>query len=227
MSNSSIFTYYKKQLSREICLRTRDFKSILNAILFFLMIIVFFPLTIPANSNQLMLLTPGIIWIGLIFSIFLSSEHLFSQDYTDGIIEQWFVSTIPITIVVLAKLSIHCLIIICSVILLSPLLAILLKLNLYQIYILDLSVVFGAPSIIALCALAEAFAVDIKQKSLIMGLIVLPLNIPILIIGSSIIRAVIMHEPVSAMLAILLAITCLTGFCLPFAIAGVIRVCLI
>lgn len=227
MSNRSLILQFKNQLSREISLRVRDYKSIFNAVLFFLMIVIFFPLTIPINSTSLNLLIPGIIWIGLIFSIFLSSENLFAQDYADGIIEQWFVSTVPIALLVFAKLIIHGLIIISSVVLLSPLLAVILKLTTYQVFILDVSVIFGAPSVIALCALSEAFAVGMKQKSLIMGLVVLPLNIPILILGSAIIRAVIIHEPVSGMLAILLAISCLAGFLLPFAIAGVVRFCLI
>ncbi len=227
MSNSSMLFNYKKQLSREMCLRLRDFKSMLNAVLFFLMIIVFFPLTIPANSSSLNLLTPGIIWVGLIFATFLSAEHLFSQDYADGVVEQWFVSSIPVTIIVLAKLSIHCLIIVGSLLLLSPLIAILLKLTWYQVLILDASVVCAIPTIVALCALAEAFAAGIKQKTLIMGLIVLPLNIPVLIIGSSIMRAALMNEAVSGMLAILLAISLLAWLFVPLAIAGVIKICLV
>lgn len=227
MSKKPLVLQLKHQLSREISLRLRDSKSMFNAVLFFLMVVIFFPLTIPANSNSLNLLIPGMIWIGLIFSILLSSDDLFAQDYADGIIEQWLVSTLPITLLVFAKLIIHSFVIIISVLLLSPLLAVILKLNIYQVFILNLSVLFGAPAIVALCALSEAFAVNIKQKSLIMGLVVLPLNIPILILGSAIMRAVIIHEPVSAMLAIMLAISCLAGFFLPFAIAGVIRVCLI
>jgi len=227
MSDRSLILQFKNQLSREISLRVRDYKSIFNAVLFFLMIVIFFPLTIPINSPGLNLLIPGMIWIGLIFSIFLSSENLFAQDYADGIIEQWLVSTIPVTLLVFAKLIVHGLIIISSVVFLSPILAVIFNLNIYQVFILDLSVIFGAPSVISICALSEAFTVGIKQKSLIMGLVVLPLNIPILILGSAIIRAVIIHEPVSGMLAILLAISCLSGFLLPFAIAGVVRVCLL
>lgn len=227
MKKDTLFLHYQKLLGREICLRQRDIKSILHAVLFFLMIVIFFPLTIPANSNYLSLLIPGIVWIGLIFSIFLSSENLFTQDYADGIIEEWMVSTIPFTIIILAKLSIHFFIMVTSIVLLSPLLGILLKINLYQIYILDLSVIFGAPSVIAICALAEAFSVGIKQKSLLMGLIILPFNVPILILGSSIIRAVIIQEPVSGMLAIMLAISLISIFLLPFAIAGVIKICVI
>ena len=196
MNSFSIYNIYKKQLAREICLKSRNLKSIFNSILFFLMIVIFFPLTIPANSNSLSLLTPSIIWVGIVFSIFLSSEDLFSQDYTDGIIEQWIVSSIPITVIVFAKLSVHYVMMVSAIIILSPILALLLKLDLYQVYILDISVICGAPAIIAFCALAEAFAVGIKQKSLIMGLVVLPLNIPILIIGSAISRGVIMHEPI-------------------------------
>jgi heme exporter protein B len=227
MSDRSLILQFKNQLSREISLRVRDYKYIFNAVLFFLMIVIFFPLTIPINSPGLNLLIPGMIWIGLIFSIFLSSENLFAQDYADGIIEQWLVSTIPITLLVFAKLIVHGLIIISSVVFLSPILAVIFNLTLYQVFILDMSVIFGAPSVISICALSEAFTVGIKQKSLIMGLVVLPLNIPILILGSAIIRAVIIHEPVSGMLAILLAISCLSGFLLPFAIAGVVRVCLL
>ena len=201
-------------------------KIFFSAILFFLMIIIVLPLTIPANSNALNILTPGIIWIAVLFAVFLSAERLFSQDYDDGVVEQWLVSTVPVTTIVLAKLTVHWLIIVGSIVCLSPVVAILLKLSWYAVSIVALSVIFATPAIVALCGMAEAFAAGIKQKTLIMALIVIPLNIPVLILGSTVLRAAIEKEPVSGMLALLLAISCISIISIPFAIAGIVKICL-
>lgn len=226
MSRDSLIYNYKRQLHREWVIRLRDLRSSINAVLFFLMIIIVFPLTIPANSDALSVLTPGIIWIAVLFAVFLSAERLFSQDYDDGVVEQWLVSTVPITTIVLAKLTVHWLIIVGSILCLSPLVAILLKLSWYEVGILILSVLFATPTIVALCGMAEAFAAGIKQKTLIMALIVIPLNIPVLILGSTVLRTAMDQDPVSGMLALILAISCISMLSIPFAIAGIVKICL-
>ena len=127
----SLKSLFFRQLKREGLLQIRDFRTAINAGLFFLMLIVFFPLTLPVNSNILRIVAPGLIWVGVLLSLFLSSEKLFKQDYEDGIIEQWFVSPYPITIMVLAKISIHWLVNNIPVLLISPFITILFKLNIF------------------------------------------------------------------------------------------------
>ena len=217
----SLKSLFFRQLKREGLLQIRDFRTAINAGLFFLMLIVFFPLTLPVNSNILRIVAPGLIWVGVLLSLFLSSEKLFKQDYEDGIIEQWFVSPYPITIMVLAKISIHWLVNIIPVLLISPFMAILFKLSIYEIFIL------GSPAIVALCALSAGFSSGLKQKGVVMALILLPLAIPILILGSGSIMQGMHGEPVLGFLALLLAISLTSLALLPFAISGIIKISLV
>lgn len=219
----SLFYYYKKQFMRELLLRSRDIKSSMNAILFFLMIVVFFPLTLPPSAQILLTATPGIIWVGMIFALFLSSEMMFARDYTNGVIEQWLVSSAPISILVLAKISVHWLVNILAVLLISPIIALLLKLNWYVYLSIIASITLGTPTIVALCALAESCAVGLQQKGVIMAVILLPLSIPILILGSSLIMQAMLGNSINAYLALLLALSCIAFTFIPIAISFVIR----
>lgn len=214
-------------MRREFLLRVRDLRVFFNAVLFFLMIVIVLPLTIPANSHALQILTPGIIWIAVIFAVLLSVERLFGQEYDDGVIEQWLVANVPITVIVLAKLFVHWITIISALLLLSPIVAIILNLNWYTVFILDLSVVFATPTSVCLCALAEALSAGFKHKTLLMSLIVIPLNIPVLILCTAVVHLAMTHESVVGFLALLLAISLISTAVVPFAVSGIIRFCLV
>ena len=90
-----------------------------------------------------------------------------------------------------------------------------------------LSLLCGTPAILFLCALAAAFSTGLQQKGLLMALILLPLTIPVMIFGSGTLIAAMQGVPVSAYLALLLAMSVVSCGLLPFAVAGVIRVGLV
>lgn len=219
----SLVTLFKRQVARESLLHMRELRLCLNACLFFLMIIVFFPLTMPPSAELLRTIAPGLVWIAMLFSLFLSSERLFQQDYDDGVIEQWLVSGYPVSLLVFAKMLVHWVINITPMIILCPIIAVLLRLSIHETIILITSLIFGTPTITALCTMAVAFSTGLKQKGIIMGLVVLPLTIPIMILGSAAITSAMQGFDVMAYLALLLAMSCFTMALLPFAIAGIVR----
>lgn len=220
----SLFT---KQLSRELLLHLRQLRLIINSCLFFLMIVVFFPLTMTPDVTLLRTIAPGLVWIAMLLALFLSSERLFQQDYDDGVIEQWLVSGLPISLMVGAKVLVHWLLNLLPMLLFCPFLAILFRLSLHETVILMLSLICGTPSILLLCALAAAFASGFQQKGVLMALILLPLTIPVMIFGSGTLIAAMQGLPVQGYLALLLAMSLFTSTLLPFAIAGVIRINLV
>ncbi len=220
----SLFT---KQLSRELLLHLRQLRLIVNSCLFFLMIVVFFPLTMTPDVTLLRTIAPGLVWIAMLLALFLSSERLFQQDYDDGVMEQWLVSGLPISLMVGAKVLIHWLLNLLPMLLFCPFLAILFRLSLHETLILMLSLICGTPSILLLCALAAAFASGFQQKGVLMALILLPLTIPVMIFGSGTLIAAMQGLPVQGYLALLLAMSLFTSTLLPFAIAGVIRINLV
>lgn len=219
-----LFALFKQQLSREILVHLRQLRLIINSCLFFLMIVVFFPLTMTPDVNLLRTVAPGLVWIAMLLALFLSAERLFQQDYDDGIIEQWLVSGYPVSLMVSAKVFIHWLLNLLPMLIFSPFLAILFALTAHETLILMLSLIFGTPTILYLCALAAAFSTGLKQKGLLMALILLPLTIPVMIFGSGTVLAAMQGMPVDGYLALLLAMSIIAAGCLPFAVAAVIRV---
>lgn len=221
-----LFQKISRQFQREMLLHCRQPRQMIYSCLFFLMVLVLFPLTISAENTTLRLLAPGLIWIDVLFAFFLGSERLFQQDYEDGVIEQWLVSGYPLSLLIFAKILAHWMLNILPLILLCPLIAIFLGLNGHELLILIASLVLGTPAIFFLCALAASFSAGIKQKGLLMALILFPLTIPVMIFGSATLTAVIHGQAVSGYIALLLGISTLAVGLVPFAAAGVVGLCL-
>lgn len=212
-----------RQLSRELTLNCREPRQIIYACLFFIVMLVFFPLTISADSNTLRSMAPGIIWIDMLFAFFLSSDRLFQQDYEDGVIEQWLVSGYSVSVIVTAKLFMHWCLNIIPMLVLCPLIGVFSHFNRYETMILMLSLLYGTPAIVFLCALAAVFSAGLKREGILMALIVFPLTIPILIFGSSTLTAALQGLPTQGYLAVLLAFSTITMGFLPIAIGAVVR----
>lgn len=221
MSTMSIFM---RQLRREFLMNARQLRMTVNSSLFFLMIMVFFPLTMPPDPVLLRTILPGLVWIAVLLSILLSSERLFQQDYEDGVVEQWLVSGYPVSLFVVAKVSIHWLFTLVPIVFFCPFLAVLFALSAQESLVLMLGLLCGTPAMLFLCALAAAFGTGLRQKGVLMALILLPLTIPVMIFGSAALTAAMQGLPVVGYLAILLSMSVIaTGF-LPFAVAGIVRV---
>ena len=216
--------FFLHQLKRETRLIFRQSKQLINAVMFFLMIMIFFPLTMPADIELLRKFAPGLVWIAILLSMLLSAERLFQQDYEDGVIEQWLLSGYPLYGFIFAKTVVHWVFILFSILLLSPLLMVLFNFNRFEMISLLLSLICGTPALFFLCALAAVFGAGVKQKGVFMALIVLPLTIPVMIFGSSTLTAAMSGFEVQGYLALLLAMSILTLFFLPFAIAAMIKV---
>lgn len=215
---------FYKQSQRELLIHLRQPRLLLNALLFFMMMAVFFPLSVPQNSALLRQVAPGFIWMAALLSMLFASERLFQQDYEDGVIEQWLVSGQSLMIMITAKMAIHWLLILIPLLIFSPLLALLFGFSWQEMGILQLSLLAGTPAIFSLCALAAAFSTGMQQKGIFMALILLPLTVPVLILGSGTMVTAMGEMEVTGHLAILLAFSMLAVSFLPFAIAAIIRI---
>ncbi|MBA2652187.1 MAG: heme exporter protein CcmB [Tatlockia sp.] len=222
----SLPTLFSKQCQREFLLHLRQPRLLLHASLFFLMVTVFFPLTMPPEKNLLRAVAPGLVWIAMLLSMLLSSLSLFQQDYEDGVIEQLLLSAYPLSLIIAAKLLIHWLINLLPMLIFCPFLALLFELSVQETGILMMSLILGTPAIIFLCGFAAAFSTGMQQKGVLMALILLPLTIPVMVFGSGSLSAAMHGLAVEGYFAILLAISILAAGFLPFAIASVIRISL-
>ena len=212
------------QLKREFIIHIRQLRYLINSSLFFLMIMIFFPLSIEPSMQLLRTLVPGLIWTALLLAMLLSAERLFQADYEDGVIEQWLVSGYSVALLISAKIAMHGLLNLLPILLFCPVMAMLFHLSGYETCVLMASLVCGTPTMMFLCALAAAFSTGLQQKGVLMALILLPLTIPVMIFGSGTLIAAMQGLDVSGYLALLLAMSLLSVGFLPFAVAGVVRI---
>lgn len=221
-----LFDLFKNQLHREMCLSMRQFRLLMNTALFFVMLLVFFPLAMPPDAQLLRMIAPGLVWIAVLLAMLLASERLFQQDYEDGVIEQWFVSGEPVVFFIFAKVLIHWFGNLLPILILSPLLAVLFALSPYELSVLAASLLLGTPAILFLCAFAAVFGIGLQQKGVFMALILLPLTLPVMIFGSSATFAAMQGLPVAGYLALLLAFSLISLVFLPFAMGLMLRMSL-
>jgi len=215
--------FLKQAFLREIILQKRQLRSMVNASLFFLMVVMLFPLSFPSDPVFLRKLLPGLVWIAVLFSFFLSAEHLFQQEDEDGVLEQWLLSSDPMQVRVRIKLCVHWMTHLLPLIVFSPILTILFDLSFYETGVLMLSLLCATPTLIALCAFSSVFGIGLKRQGLFTALILLPLTLPVIIFGGGVLTAAMQGFPISGHLALLSAISIGSLWGLPWAIAGVIR----
>jgi heme exporter protein B len=215
------------QFKRELLLQSRQIHHVVNFCLFFLMVLLLFPLTLKPDSQILHLILPGLVWVSLLLSLLLCAERMFLQDYEHGVIEQWLTSGQSLSILVAAKVWAHWLLHIAPILLFCPLIALIFSLSSWALAVLLLSLLCATPCVLFLCALSASLGVGIQQKGALMALIVLPLTLPVLVFGSGVIHDAMSNLPVHGVLACLLAFSVLSATLLPYVIAGVIRVTLV
>ncbi|PJD96895.1 MAG: heme exporter protein CcmB [Legionella sp.] len=222
--DGAFLNLFIKQLKREFLIQFRQLRILINSCLFFLMILFFFPLTLNPEPELIKLVAPGLIWMALLLSILLSAERLFTQDFEQGVLEQWLISGQALNVMVSAKISAHWVLNTGPVLLLCPLAGLIFSLSPYELLILIIGLLCGTPALFALCALAASFGLGVNQKGVLMALILFPLTLPILIFGSGVVHLAMNAMPVAGHCALLLAFSILAWGLLPFAIAAILRI---
>ena len=213
-------------IRRELAIAFRKPAEILNPLWFFLMIITLFPLLMGPNPELLGKIAPGIAWVAALLSALLSFERLFKDDYLDGSLEQLMLLPVGLPQVALAKVLAHWLLTGLPLILLSPIAAVLLSLEMHVWWALVLTLLLGTPILSCLGAIGVALTVGLRKGGTLLSLLILPLFLPVLIFAAAVLEAATLNMGYSGQLAIIGAILAITLTFSPFAIAGAVRISL-
>ena len=210
----------------EFQIAMRKQAEILNPLWFFLIVITLFPLVIGPDPKLLSRIAPGVAWVAALLSALLSFERLFRDDYIDGSLEQLMLTSQPLVLTALAKVLAHWLLTGLPLILLSPIAALLLSLEISIWWALVLTLLLGTPVLSCLGAIGVALTVGLRKGGVLLSLLVVPLFIPVLIFSASVLDAAGLNLPYSGQLAILGAILAGVMTLSPFAIATALRISL-
>ncbi|MBK3748830.1 heme exporter protein CcmB [Stutzerimonas balearica] len=218
---SNVFTLL---LARESRLLFRRPAELANPLVFFAIVIALFPLAVGPESQLLQSISPGLVWVAALLAVLLSLDGLFRSDFEDGSLEQWVVSPHPLPLLVLAKVLAHWIFSGLALVLLAPLLGMMLGLPLRTLPVLMLSLLLGTPILSLLGAVGAALTVGLKRGGLLLALLILPLYIPVLILGSGALQAALQGLPAAGHLLWLASLTALAVTLTPFAIAAGLRI---
>ncbi|WP_300631114.1 heme exporter protein CcmB [Pseudomonas sp.] len=217
----SVFALLVAREARLLCRRPAE---LANPLVFFAIVIALFPLAVGPETKLLQTLSPGLVWVAALLSVLLSLDGLFRSDFEDGSLEQWVLSSHPLPLLVLAKVLAHWAFSGLALVLLSPLLALMLGLPIECLPVLLLSLLLGTPVLSLLGAVGAALTVGLKRGGLLLALLILPLYIPVLILGSGALQAALMGMPVTGYLLWLGSLAALAVTLTPFAIAAGLKI---
>ncbi|MDX2352832.1 heme exporter protein CcmB [Stutzerimonas xanthomarina] len=218
---SNVFTLL---LARESRLLFRRPAELANPLVFFAIVIALFPLAVGPETQLLQTISPGLIWVAALLAVLLSLDGLFRSDFEDGSLEQWVVSPHPLALLVLAKVLAHWLFSGLALVLLAPLLGLMLGMPVSALPVLLMSLLLGTPVLSLLGAVGAALTVGLKRGGLLLALLILPLYIPVLILGSGALQAALQGLPAVGYLLWLSSLTALAVTLTPFAIAAGLRI---
>ena len=213
-------------IRRELLIALRQRSDILNPLWFFLIVITLFPLGIGPEPKLLARIAPGIIWVAALLAAMLSLERLFRDDFSDGSLEQMMLMPHPLGLLALAKVVAHWLLTGLPLLLISPLIAILLSLDMQSYLVVVATLALGTPVLSLLGAIGVALTVGLRKGGVLLSLLILPLYIPVLIFATSAIDAAGMGLPYGGQLAILAAMLVGALTLTPLAVSAALRVSL-
>lgn len=199
------FAYFKTE-----CLALfRRKQNLLNALLFFVLVIVLFPLGVDPSASFLSPAAAGIIWCAAALATLVSLEGMFKEDYADGSLEQLLVSGLSMPWLVLLKVLAHWLGMIMPLLIMTPLFSQMLFLPDGSLSVLIATLLLGTPGLFLIGSIGAALTVSLRQGALLMLLLILPFYFPIIIFSTSAVQAVQFGLTYSGLLAILAAISLL------------------
>jgi heme exporter protein B len=226
MSTDSLARAFVLLLKRDLTLAMRRRAEMVNPLLFFILVTSLFPLGVGANPNLLQAIGPGVIWVAALLAALLSLDGIFRSDFEDGTLEQFLLSSHPVSILVLAKVLAHWLITGLPLLLVSPLLGVLLGLSGDAIRVMMITLLLGTPVLSLLGAVGVALTVGLRKGGMILSLLVLPLYVPLLIFAAAAVDTAAAGLPVTAHLLFITALLILALSLSPPATAAALRISL-
>jgi len=213
-------------VARDLLLALRRRSDVATALLFFVIVASLFPLGIGAEPNQLRAIAPGVIWVAALLSSILSLGRLFTGDHADGTLEQMLLSGAPLGIVVSAKALAHWLVSGLPLVLIAPLIALQYDIAAPLYAVLALSLLLGTPVLSIIGAIGAALTLGLRGGGVLLSLLVLPLYVPVLILGAGAVEMAAAGLAPDGQLLLLAALLIVAAVFAPWATAAALRISL-
>ena len=220
---SAFLQIFGSLIQRELRLAIRHGADSMMVVMFFVLVVVLFPLGVGPEPSILTRISAGVRWVAALLSAMLSMDRLFQTDFEDGSLDLLILTPQPLELMVLAKVVAHWLTTGLPLIIVSPLLALLLNMEASGYGVMLAALALGTPTLSLIGAIGAALILGARRSGVLLSLLILPLFIPTLIFGVSAVDAALTDLPSKPQLMILAGLL-LAGLALfPWASAAALR----
>ena len=209
---------------RDLRLALRRRADVATALLFFVIVASLFPLGVGPDPALLRMIAPGVIWVAALLASMLALHRVFAADHADGTLEQMLLGATPLGVTVAAKVAAHWLASGLPLVLIAPLLALQFDLDQKSLGTLVVSLALGTPVLSLIGAIGAALTLGLRGGGALLSLLVLPLYVPVLIIGAGAAEAAGSGLGGEAQLLLLAAFLVTAGAFAPWATAVALRI---
>ena len=209
---------------RELLVAMRRRSDVATALLFFVIVVSLFPLGVGAEPNKLRAIAPGVIWVSALLSSMLSLNRLFAADHADGTLEQMVLGAAPLGVTAAAKALAHWLVSGFPMVIIAPLLALQYDLEPSLYGILALSLLLGTPVLSLIGGIGAALTLGVRGGGVLLALLVLPLYVPVLVMGAGAVEMASAGLGGQGQLLILGAMLIVAAAFAPWATAAALRI---
>jgi len=213
-------------IARDLSIAFRSRTELGVTLMFYVIVVTLFPLSIAPERSLLAAIGPGVIWVAALLASLLSLSRLFAADCADGTLEQIAMSPFPLPALVSGKIAAHWLSTGLPVVLVAPLTGLQYGLDAQSLTVLVASLLIGTPVLSLIGAIGAALTLGVRGGGGLLALLVLPLQVPVLIFGAGAVDAAQAGLSASANLSLLGAALALAVVAAPFAAASAVRVAL-
>ncbi len=211
---------FRRELKRSLRRQT----DLVQPLIFFVLVVTILALAIGPDEQIFAAIAPASVWIAVLLATTLNLDTLFLDDYRDGVIEQFVLSSAPLPALVAAKIAAHWLTTACPQIFMALLVSLVLGFDAPVAAALAATLVLGSPILILVGAIASALTVGLRGGAMLVALLILPLYLPTLIFGTSAIHNARLELPIAAELYFLGGLAVLAACLAPFGAAAALKI---
>jgi len=198
-------------IRRDLLLAFRQRADVANTLLFFIVVVTMVPLGVGAEPNLLRSIAPGVVWVAALLAAILSLNRLFAADFADGTLEQMLMSAEPLPLIVLVTV-------------IAVVLGIMFDLGVEATAVLMASLAVGTPILSLIGAVGAALTLGLRGGGVLVSLLVLPLYVPVLILGAGSVEAVAAGLGAGPYLLLLGALALFAVVLTPWAVSAALRI---
>lgn len=210
-------------IRRELTLARRIGAGAELGIVFFLILISVVPFAIGADQKLMGRLAPALLWLAALLATLLGLDRLLQADEEDGIVDHLLLGGTPLMLVLAAKASAHWLVTGLPLSLVAPLLGLMLAIEPQAMLPLTISLLIGTPALTLIGLVGASLTVSLKRGGLLLSILVLPLAIPTLIFGATVVKEAAAGRAYDTPLMLLSGVTLIMLVVAPLAAAGALR----